>query len=186
MYIGKQSHIQRRAIILLVVLLLLAVAPPTEAQEVAIGTATATVLSAVTVTATAALAFGNVYQGVTASIANNNASAAIFTISGQANAGVTLYFQLPEYLTLTTGGDRMNISFSATDASIDTTGANNPATMAGTKGWQDTDPRGLPSTATIGSAGTSVYLGGKVYPSAFQQAGSYSADIILTVSYNGT
>jgi len=58
--------------------------------------------------------------------------------------------------------------------------------MAGTKGWQDVDPRGLPGSISIGSTGTSIYLGGKVTPSLYQRAGSYDGDIILTVSYNGT
>lgn len=160
--------------------------PDLWAQEVAIGTATATVLAAVTVTATSALAFGDVLQGVPSTVANNSASAAIFTISGQADAGITLYFQLPEYLSLSDNSDRLQIRFSATDCSIDTTGANSPTTMLSTKGWQNTDPRGMPGSVTIGSLGTSVYLGGKVTPSLYQRAGSYSGDIILTVSYNGT
>jgi len=155
-------------------------------QEVAIGTATATVLAAVTVAATSALAYGDVFQGVPKAVANNAAAAGIFTISGEADAGATLYFQLPDYLVLSDGSDRMSISFSATDCSIDTTGADDPTAMAGTKGWQDVDPRGLPGSISIGSTGTSIYLGGKVTPSLYQRAGSYDGDIILTVSYNGT
>ncbi len=156
------------------------------AQETAIGTATATVLASITVSATSALTFGDVFQGVPSTVADNDGSAAIFDISGQADAGVNVYIQLPEYLALSDGSDRMQISFSATDCSVDTTGAADPTTMAGTKGWQDVDPRSLPGTITIGSTGTSIYLGGKVTPSLFQQAGSYSGDIILTVSYNGS
>jgi hypothetical protein len=156
------------------------------AQEVAIGTATATVLAAVTVTATGALTFGDVYQGVPKSVADNEASAAIFTVTGQGGAGVSIFFQLPEYLALSDGSDRMRISFSATDCSVDTTGADDPTSMAGANGWQDVDPRALPSGVLVGSGGTSVYLGGKVTPSVYQSSGSYSGDIILTVSYNGT
>ncbi len=155
-------------------------------QEVAIGTATATVLAAVTVTATSSLVFGDVFQGVPSTIANNDAAASIFTVTGQAGSGVSLYFQLPDYLALSDGSDRMQISFSSTDCSVDTTGADDPTTMAGTKGWQDVDPRSLPGTIVVGSGGTSLYLGGKVTPSLFQRAGNYSGDIILTVSYNGT
>ena len=173
------------AIIMTGLLLLLTVAAGW-AQEVAIGSATATVLAAVTVTATSVMAFGDVFQGVPKTIANNDATAGVFSISGQADAGIAVYFQLPEYLALSSGSDRMQITFSSTDCSVDTTGADDPTTMAGTQGWQDTDPRSLPGTIIIGSGGTSVYLGGKVVPSLFQSAGSYSGDIILTVSYNGT
>jgi len=80
-------------------------------QEVAIGTATATVLAAVTVAATSALAYGDVFQGVPKAVANNAAAAGIFTISGEADAGATLYFQLPDYLVLSDGSVRMGISF---------------------------------------------------------------------------
>ena len=156
------------------------------AQEVAIGTATATVLAAVTVTSTGTLTFGDVFQGVPKTVADNEASAAIFTVTGQAGSGVSMYFQLPEYLILSDNSDRMQISFSLTDCSVDTTGADNPTTMASGNGWQDVDPRSLPSAIVVGSSGTSVYLGGKVTPSVYQKAGSYSGDIILTVSYNGT
>ncbi|MCP4633671.1 MAG: DUF4402 domain-containing protein [candidate division Zixibacteria bacterium] len=157
-----------------------------KSQEVAIGTATATVLSAITITATDALAIGNVYQGVPEVAANNDSRAAVFDISGQSGAGVTMYMILPEYLSLSDGTDRMTISFSTTDVSIDTTGASDPTGMMGSKGWQNTNPYNFPSGTLIGSSGTSVYLGGKVYPSPYQRAGSYSGDIILTVSYNGT
>ncbi len=155
-------------------------------QEVAIGTATATVLAAVTVTATSSLVFGDVFQGVPTTVANNDAAASIFSVTGQAGSGVSLYFQLPEYLALSDGSDRMQIAFNSTDCSVDTTGADDPTTMAGTKGWQDVDPHSLPGSIIIGSGGTSIYLGGKVTPSLFQRAGNYSGDIILTVSYNGT
>ena len=174
------------ALAALAAIAVLGIAQPAWAQEVAIGTATATVLAAVTVTAAAVLEFGDVFQGVPKSVANSSASAAVFTVAGQADAGISLYFQLPEYLVLSNNADRVTILFSATDCSVDTTGANSPTTMNGTKGWQNTDPRSLPNTVAIGSAGTSVYLGGKIVPSLYQQAGSYSGDIILTVSYNGT
>ena len=39
----------------------------------------------------------------------------------------------------------------------------------------------------IGGAGqTGLFLGGAVNPSVDQTAGAYTADIILTVAYNGT
>lgn len=157
------------------------------AQDVAVGQATATVLATLTVTSTQSLILGNVYQGVPTSIANNNANAAIFTISGAASSGISLFISLPDYLALANGSDRMTISFSSTDASVDSLGAGNPATMAGGAGWQNTNPHSLPSATVIGSGGTtSLYLGGKALPAVDQSAGSYSADIILTVAYNGT
>lgn len=155
-------------------------------QDVAVGSATATVVTTISVTASSPLALGDIMQGVPSSVANNNASAAIFEITGQGGSGVDLYLQLPEYLALSDGSDRMTITFSSTDASVDTTGAGDPTTMNASNGWQNTNPYNLPAAAVIGAAGTDVYLGGKVIPSPNQKAGSYSGDIVLTVAYNGS
>ena len=92
---------------------------------------------------------------------------------------------LPEYLALADGSDRMTISFSATDANVDST-VTTPAAFAGGNGWINQDPRNLPAAAVIGSGGqTNIYLGGKVIPSTYQTAGTYTGDIILIVAYNG-
>jgi hypothetical protein len=156
------------------------------AQEVAVGSATARVLANITVTATAPLDFGDIFQGVPASVANNNANAAIFSIIGESGAGITIFMQLPEYVSLSDGSDRMQIIFGPSDASVDTTGAGNPTGMNGSLGWQNTNPYNLPAATLIGSTGTNVYLGGKVTPSVNQKAGNYSGDIVVTVSYNGS
>lgn len=60
-------------------------------QDVAIAIATATVTTSITVTATSSLAFGTVLAGVPTSVPNNDANAGIFTINGQAGAGVGIY-----------------------------------------------------------------------------------------------
>ncbi|MBU8933457.1 MAG: hypothetical protein KOO62_05565 [candidate division Zixibacteria bacterium] len=182
----EQRRIGFAALALVVVAVLLVATTSVYTQEVAIGTATATVLSALTVASSASLVFGDVFQGVPKTVANSSTDAGIFKVTGQKDSPITMYFQLPEYLVLSDGSDRMIMTFSATDCSVDTTGADNPAGMAGTKGWQNTDPRSLPAAATVGTAGTSIYLGGQVIPSIYQRSGSYSGDIILTVTYNGT
>lgn len=157
------------------------------AQDVAVGSATATVYASLTVTSTAALDFGNVYQGITKAIANNDAAAGIFRVSGQASSVISLYMQLPEYLQGGTGNDRMVITFSTTDASVDSTGANAPTGMVAGRGWQNISPHAFPAATVIGSGGnTDIYLGGKVLPSVNQTAGAYTADVVLTVSYTGS
>ncbi|MCH7948739.1 MAG: hypothetical protein IIC66_13175, partial [candidate division Zixibacteria bacterium] len=105
--------------LLLLISVILLIADKSEAQDVAVGQATATVLATLAVSSTAALAFGNVYQGISGSIANNNASAGIFAITGAASAGISIFLALPDYLALSDGSDRMTISFSSTDASVD-------------------------------------------------------------------
>lgn len=171
---------------LVVFSLLIVVAGSGMAQDVAVGQATATVLATLAVSSTAALAFGNVYQGVTSTIANNNASAGIFAITGAASSGILIFMALPNYVALADGSDRMTISFSSTDASVDTLGAGNPTTMAAGSGFQNINPHNFPAAAVIGAGGTTnIYLGGKVLPTIDQTAGAYTGDIILTVAYTG-
>ena len=155
-------------------------------QDTAVGSATTIGVQAITIASPQALDFGDILQGVPKPITNNNASAGIFEISGQNQAGISLYIQLPEYLSLSGNGTRLPIIFSTTDASVDTTGAGNPAGMDASKGWQNVNPRNLPAAAIIGSNGTDIYLGGKVVPSPNQKPGTYTGSIILSVSYNGS
>ncbi len=155
------------------------------AQDVANGSATASVQAVLVVTSTAALVFGNVFQGVSKSISNANAAAGIFTITGQGLSGLSMYMQLPDYMSTATGDDRMVISFSATDASVDSTTNATPTTFG--TGWQNTDPHNINAATTMGGGGqAALFLGGKVLPTVDQTAGAYTGDIILTVAYNGT
>lgn len=185
-----KNHLSRRTlgstILVLFICLCLSISG-VQAQDVATGSATATVLTALAVTAAQALAFGNVYQGVAATVGNNvDASSGIFNITGQGSAGISIYFSLPGYIALASGADRMTIGFQSTDASVDSNNTT-PSTVVGSDGWVNVDPNNLPAATVIGSAGqTNIYLGGRVYPAVDQTAGAYSGDIILTVAYNGT
>lgn len=157
---------------------------PAQSQDVAVGTASATVLAALSVVATSNLVFGNVYQGVAKVVAKNDADAGVFTLGGQANTQVTIYMQMPEYLQ-GPSNDRMVVAFGTQDVNIDTTGNVNPATFGA--GYPNRDPHNLPTVtlrATDGSA--HLFLGGKVIPSVNQTAGAYTADIVITVAYNGS
>jgi len=160
-----------------------------QGQDVTTGSATATVLAILSVTATQDLDFGNVYQGVAkVQDETDDALSGIFTISGAAAADIACYMQLPDYVALATGADRMTIAFSATDATFSVLAAAAPSTPSapGVGATLNTDPHNLTGTA-IGAAGVSqIFLGGKVIPSVNQAAGAYTADIVLTVAYIGT
>ncbi len=157
---------------------------PVAAQDVANGSATATVLAALVVTAPNALAFGNVYQGVAKTVANTTASAGVFTITGAASATISIYMQLPEFMATASGDDRMTIRFSPTDGSVDSTVNVDPTSFGA--GWQNIDPHSFPAATMLGGGGqASIFLGGRVTPSVNQKPGAYSADIILTVAYTG-
>ncbi len=180
------------ALVLAVLILVFAVGSG-HAQMAVTNTADATVLAAISLAATTNLDFGNVFQGVPKTVARTaigaDTTAAIFTITGEAGAGISAQLVLPEYLT-STNGDIMTVTFGTTDMAIDTTTTATPATVAAGDGWLDENPRSFPAGLVIGGTvpavtTTKVYLGGKVIPSVFQPAGTYSGDIILSVSYNG-
>lgn len=183
---SPHTTVRRLAKVLVVAAIFLTSATLAQAQDVANGSATATLLQALTVTATNALAFGNVYQGVAKTVANNEATAGVFTIAGAANAQISIYMQLPEYLQGGTGNDRMVIAFTTADATVDST-ANVDPTSPGAGGWDNTNPHAFPTATRLGGGGgAAIFHGGKVNPSVNQTAGSYVADIVLTVSYTGS
>ncbi|RKX31226.1 MAG: hypothetical protein DRP46_03815 [Candidatus Zixiibacteriota bacterium] len=157
------------------------------AQDVAVGQATATVLAVLAVSATHDLAFGDVLQGVpTTADKTVIANAGVFQVTGEGGKEVSLYLQLPDYLWNSTNEDRLVISFSSTDADIDTTAAGTPAAHGG-GAVVDQDPHNLPDTPLGGADNIlQLFLGGTVYPTVDQRADAYTADIILTVAYTGS
>jgi hypothetical protein len=158
------------------------------AQDVANGLVTANVVTELTVLATQPLQFGNVFQGVAKTQGkNDDVNSGIFTIGGQPSAGISVTLTLPDFLALTPGGaDRLYISFSGTDANVDTTVVT-PSTFGAGDGWIDQNPRLLPAAMVLGAGGTTrIYLGGKVTPSVDQRSGPYVGDIVCSVAYNGT
>ena len=143
-----------------------------EAQTSANIQATATVLSAVTVTAGNDLQFGNVTPGVNKTVAIGDAGAGSFNVTKAANEGVTLAFTLPTNLTdgvnnLPIGGWTGGWNTSATPA-----GATTFTPSAG----------GSNTTATAGT-GIFVYVGATVSPAAAQVAGNYSGTVTMSVVY---
>jgi hypothetical protein len=181
---GKQTAMRLAPALLLLIFGAAAVS----GQDVANGLATANVVTELSVVATQPLQFGNVFQGVAKTQdKNDDINSGIFTITGQASAGISISLTLPDFLALTPGGaDRMYIAFSATDANLDTTVVT-PATFGAGDGWIDQNPRLLPNAAKLGSGGSArIYLGGKVSPAVDQRSGAYAGDIVCSVAYNGS
>ncbi len=157
------------------------IAPPAavQAQESATVQAVATVLSALTVTGTNDLNFGNVTPGTPVTVDKVTAgSAGEFTITGSPAAEVSLAFTLPDSLR-TAGGDAMDILFAATDASYD----DGTGSQASPTGVLNPLVTGL---ANLGAAGDmTVWIGGRVTPAVSQTGGSYSGQVTLTVTLTG-
>jgi hypothetical protein len=175
--------------LLLIVAVALIVGSPARvaAQDVAVGEATATILTALTVTADSAIRFGDVLQGVPVTVSNaSNDSSGVFRIVGAPGREVSIYLALPEYLSHTTGGqDRMVISFASTDGAWDDSQGPLPAPEDGTStAFNPYQSQTLTLDAVGGNM--AIFMGGTVHPSVDQTAGSYSGDIVMTVAYNGS
>jgi hypothetical protein len=159
----------KRTVLALTLLAITSVAA--QAQNNASITATAAVQKPITVTAGSNLAFGNVFPGVSSTVAVTGASAGTFTVAGQGSAAVSMTFVLPTNLT---------------------SGANNLPIGTWTGNWNTTNaPTGTnftPSTsgtaATLSAAGNMyVFLGATVTPAVNQVAGSYTGTVSMTVVY---
>ena len=150
------------------------------AQESATIQALANVISALTVTGTNDLNFGNVTPGTPVTIDKATVgSAGEFTIVGSPASEVTLDFTLPDSLRAA-GGEAMDIVFVATDASYDDgTGGGQVAPAA------VINPL-ITETTNIGAAGDiTVWIGGQVTPGVAQTGGAYSGTVTLTVTLTG-
>lgn len=134
-------------------------------------TATATVLSAITVANGANLVFGNVTPGVNKTIAITDAGAGRFDVTKAAATLVQLSFTLPT--NLVTGGNNLPI-----------------ATWTG--GWNTVNNAGTATAFTPSAGGTSlpstganlfVFVGATVSPAAAQVAGTYTGNVTMQVVY---
>lgn len=155
-------------------LALVAVAATAEAQSAQINV-TANVFQALTVTGNQPLDFGNVFPGVNKTVAVGDAGAGKFTVAGQAGANVNLSFTLPANLPHASLPTSLPIgSWSGHWATTDVTSG----------GTSFTPSAGNTAANLHGTTGNLyVYLGAQVSPGGAQAAGSYSAQLTMTVAY---
>lgn len=144
------------------------------AQVTASITATATVLTGISIVSKSDLDFGSdIVPGILRTVDKSNANSGRFSLTGSPNKQISIRFITPTQLS--NGGNTMPITFGSTDAGYQIPGGNivsfNPS---------------LVSNASFGSQGTmTVFLGGKVTPSSNQASGFYTASITLNLEYTG-
>jgi hypothetical protein len=134
-------------------------------------TASATVLSAITVANGANLAFGNVTPGVNKTVAITDAGAGRFDVTKAAATLVQLSFTLPANLA---------------------NGVNNLPIATWTGGWNTVNNAGTATAFTPSAGGTSlpstganlfVFVGATVSPAAAQVAGTYTGNVTMQAAY---
>ena len=126
------------------------------------------------------LVFGAIFPGVPKTITKYTAGAAAeFQITGTAGSELAIDFALPTYMVTTTG---FNIAmvFQETDVSVD-----NRAIPDQSIPQKDNLNPWQTILDTLGASGTRIWLGGQAIPRQVQPPGSYSATIVLTVTYTG-
>ena len=134
--------------------------------------ATATVLSAITVTGTD-LAFGSVTPGVNKTIAITDGGAGLFTVTKAAGTSVALTFTLPATLTGPAAATMPIGSW--------TGGWNNTANNAA--GATTFTPSAAATNVPSGGANLWVWVGGTVSPAGAQTAGGYTGSVSMQVVY---
>ncbi len=123
------------------------------------------------------LTFGNILGGVPKKIDKATAGpAAEFLVTGIAGSDVTIEFTLPTYMN--DGTYNMQMIFTNTDCAMDSSTSPDQTSPD----YDNLDPWDVISY-TIGSGGIAVWLGGKVVPKLLQDPGSYTADVVITVTF---
>ncbi|HXE58367.1 MAG TPA: DUF4402 domain-containing protein [Gemmatimonadales bacterium] len=142
------------------------------AQNSASITATANVLTPLTVVGAQNLSFGNVFPGLNKTVAVTDAGAGRFDVAGQANANVSLSFVLPSNLS---DGSGNLLPIGSWTGEHNTTGTATGANF--------TPSAGATNTTLSGTGNLYVFIGGQVTPAVNQPAGLYSGSVQMTVVY---
>jgi len=137
-------------------------------------TATATVTATGSVTPGNNLDFGSFTPGSPVTVANNDAGAGTFTVSG--NGTVNMTFTLPSNLT-NTNSDQLPISFGSTAAAWTDDGS----TLVD---FDPTSSKSVNLDSETSDGIITVQLGGTVTPSTNQPTGTYTNTITLTANFN--
>lgn len=133
--------------------------------------ATATVLSAITVTGAVPLAFGAVTPGVNKTV--GVAGGGRFDLVGAASANVNIAFTLPTQLT--SGGNNLPIGT--------WTGYHNTTNNPTTGGTAFTPAAAVTPAAFSGTGALFVFVGATVSPAPAQAAGAYTGTVQMTAAY---
>lgn len=136
-------------------------------------------LCAQNVTVNNNLTFGTVYPGIPKTISKTTAGlAAEFYVSGTAGSEITIELALPTYMNV--GSSNMQVIFQETDCAVDTSATPDQSNPE----FNNLDPWHT-LTYRIGSNGLYLWLGGIIVPGLSQTEGSYSSNIVITVTYTG-
>ncbi len=151
---------------------------------------TATIVTPITASATAPLAFGTITKGATASVSADNASAAAFNFSGDERDNITV--TVPASLTISTAsgaGGSMTVTLNRAAmrytplGNITPNGAQSVDASSGTVAVDLSMDNQGNATNNDGLGQAYLWIGGSVSPAATQQRGSYSGTFTVSAAY---
>ncbi|HYW52096.1 MAG TPA: hypothetical protein VE861_15885 [Gemmatimonadaceae bacterium] len=137
-------------------------------------TATAAVITSLTVTGTAPLDFGTIPQGVNRNVQFNAAGSGRFRINGLNNSQVLLTFTLPA--TLSNGAATLPIS----NYNVRVNDTNTPASARAIVAIS-----GIPALTNLVAGALYVFIGARVSTAPAQAFGTYTGSIVLSAAYTG-
>lgn len=144
-------------------------------------TASATVVTPLTVTKATDLAYGTVYPGLDKVISGSSNATLMgkFTITGFSGATAYITFTLPGSLTGsgTATGNTL---------SIDTWNGYQGVGATQNTGGTAFTPSPSNSSVVLGASASNVYIGASVHPTYGQVAGPYTGTIVMTTVYSGS
>jgi hypothetical protein len=152
-------------------------------------TSTATIVTPITASAAAPLAFGTISKGATASVAATSSQAAQVLFSGDEADNVTISVPSTATISTTSGaGSSMTVTINRAALRSNTSNAQGTATtLDASSGSATTALSADASGDGVNSDGLGqvyVWIGGSVTPSATQQRGSYSGTFTVSAAYS--
>lgn len=150
---------------------------------------TATIITPITATATAPLAFGTITKGATSSIAATNSSAGAVTFSGDEGDNITISVPSTCSIATTSGaGSSMTVTLNRAALRANTTSAQGTATALDASSGSATTALSADASGdgvnNDGLGQSYIWIGGSVTPTATQQRGAYSGTFTVTAAYS--
>jgi len=143
--------------------------------------ASATVVTPLTVTKVTDLAYGTVYPGLDKIIsgASNSTLMGKFTVAGFSTATVYISFTLPANLAGSGSAAGQSLP-------IDTWNGYQGVGATQNTGGTAFTPSVSTSSVLLGASASNVYVGASVHPTYTQVAGPYTGTIVMTTVYSGS
>ena len=184
----QKGHMRNKLSTLAAIIGFFAIGTTAFAQSASVNSS-ATIETPISASATAALAFGTITKGATATVASTAASAAGVTFSGDEGDNITISVPSSATINTTAGaGASMAVTISRSTLRVNTTGTQGTASALDASSGSATTvlsgDAGGNGTGSDGLGQTYLWIGGTVSPATTQQRGVYSGSFTVSAAYS--